>query len=318
MVLYNNDIKTPYRPGPPTCRPSASSGPATSEPDPTPAAQASTCWNNPNQMPHPSKRPSRAWWTTASVLSIPWYVRYYSGMNSQFVRVHNIDSYGHSNYHSLQTSYSHRFQDGLSSRPTTPGPPLSTTTRVRVVAGQLQPVRVRLVQPGLRPRIRRLRRAPHLQRQLHLRTPFGPGKWLGGTAEGWLAELIGGWQINGIIQANSGFPLDYKVPRDPPGHRLHQQPRPVPTQCGHVRDEHRHLLSLAPPRPTSPGPPASSTCTTRLVITTAASSAAALERRFLHVQGLQAAVVHRGGFQLQFRAGRSTCSTTQIITPIPT
>ena len=31
---------------------------------------------------------------------------------------------------------------------------------------------------------------------------------------GVLAALVGGWQVNGIVQANSGYPLDYKVPRD--------------------------------------------------------------------------------------------------------
>ena len=37
--------------------------------------------------------------------------------------------------------------------------------------------------------------------------PFGSGQRFGGGASGWVDKLIGGWQWNGIVTAQSGFPL---------------------------------------------------------------------------------------------------------------
>jgi len=37
--------------------------------------------------------------------------------------------------------------------------------------------------------------------------PFGNGQRFGGNAGGWLNQLIGGWQWNGIVSAQSGFPM---------------------------------------------------------------------------------------------------------------
>ena len=44
--------------------------------------------------------------------------------------------------------------------------------------------------------------------------PLGPGRRVGGDLTGWRAQALGGWQVNAIVSANSGYPLDYKVPRD--------------------------------------------------------------------------------------------------------
>ena len=37
--------------------------------------------------------------------------------------------------------------------------------------------------------------------------PFGRGKWFGGDASGWVNEIIGGWQLSGIVTARSGLPF---------------------------------------------------------------------------------------------------------------
>ncbi|HEY2866607.1 MAG TPA: hypothetical protein VGJ02_05905, partial [Pyrinomonadaceae bacterium] len=37
--------------------------------------------------------------------------------------------------------------------------------------------------------------------------PFGRGKWLGAGAAGWVNEIIGGWQVSGIVTARSGLPF---------------------------------------------------------------------------------------------------------------
>jgi hypothetical protein len=41
--------------------------------------------------------------------------------------------------------------------------------------------------------------------------PFGKGRHWAGNARGWVDELIGGWQWNGIVTAQSGFPLTPQV-----------------------------------------------------------------------------------------------------------
>ncbi len=41
--------------------------------------------------------------------------------------------------------------------------------------------------------------------------PFGKGRHWAGNARGWLDELIGSWQWNGIVTAQSGFPLTPQV-----------------------------------------------------------------------------------------------------------
>ena len=41
--------------------------------------------------------------------------------------------------------------------------------------------------------------------------PFGNGRHWAGSAKGWLDQLIGGWQWNGIVTAQSGFPLTPQV-----------------------------------------------------------------------------------------------------------
>jgi hypothetical protein len=38
--------------------------------------------------------------------------------------------------------------------------------------------------------------------------PFGKGKKLGGSAASWLNQIIGNWQISGIVHANSGLPAN--------------------------------------------------------------------------------------------------------------
>jgi hypothetical protein len=37
--------------------------------------------------------------------------------------------------------------------------------------------------------------------------PFGKGQHFGNNAGGWVNQLIGGWQWNGIFTAQSGFPI---------------------------------------------------------------------------------------------------------------
>jgi hypothetical protein len=41
--------------------------------------------------------------------------------------------------------------------------------------------------------------------------PFGEGQRFGGSAKGWVDKLIGGWQWNGIVAVQSGFPLTPQV-----------------------------------------------------------------------------------------------------------
>src|SRR5262249_23075613 len=38
--------------------------------------------------------------------------------------------------------------------------------------------------------------------------PIGPGKWLFRDANGLLAKVIGGWELNGVSRVQSGDPID--------------------------------------------------------------------------------------------------------------
>jgi hypothetical protein len=41
--------------------------------------------------------------------------------------------------------------------------------------------------------------------------PFGQGQRFGGGARGWMNQVVGGWQWNGIVNAQSGFPLTPQI-----------------------------------------------------------------------------------------------------------
>lgn len=44
--------------------------------------------------------------------------------------------------------------------------------------------------------------------------PIGPGRALFRTAEGYLRWVVSEWRLSAILVGNSGYPLDYKLPRD--------------------------------------------------------------------------------------------------------
>ena len=103
---------------------------------------------------------------------------------------------------------------------------------------------------------------------------------LGGDTSGVVGQLIGGWQINGIVYANTGYPLDYKVARDTLGTFYTNARGPARPWMASDSDHDRPVRRRQRPggRPdrrqfrVRHGRP--STCTTRPATTTAASSAA--------------------------------------------
>ncbi len=326
MVLYNNDLKTPY----------IQTWNLSAQRELWPGNILNLTYagsagvhlyvrNNPNQMPHPSEATIQGMVDNGlGSTSIPWYVRYYSGMNSQFVRVHNIDSYGHSNYHSLQTSYSHRFQDGLQFQAnytwsaafdnnSSPCGRWATPARSRPDWYNLD-----YDQADMPPSTC----ATSSAATSSTNSPSVP-------ASGWAALRKAGWPSSSAAGRSTGSSRPTAASRWTTRSRATPwapatpttAPRPDPMWSRTRRAPTSPTTSLAPPRPTSPGPPASSTCTTRLVITTAASSAAPASGTSISPCSRTSSCRGSPRRVPSCSSGprRSTCSTTPIsTTPIPT
>ncbi len=172
--------------------------------------------NNQNQMFHPSEATIQGLEDNLGVTAaVPWYVVDYSVQNSQWYRIHNIDTYCHSNYHSFQGSFSHRFQDGLQFQVNyTWSTAFDNNSESVYSLGNTSPFASDYYNLDYDRGYAAFDVTQVFSGNFIYELPFGPGKWLGGDSEGWLAQLIGGWQVNGIVTANTGYPLDYKVARD--------------------------------------------------------------------------------------------------------
>jgi hypothetical protein len=171
---------------------------------------------NPNQMYHPTAELIQAIDDNfGSINAVPTAVWYGLVQNSQWVRIHYIDPSVHSNYNALQTSFSHRFQDGLQFQLNyTWAKAFDDGSESVYTEGGSSPFRSDWYNPGYDRGYSSYDVRHVFNANFIYELPFGPGKMFGGDWTGVLAALIGGWQVNGIIQANSGYPLDYKVPRD--------------------------------------------------------------------------------------------------------
>ena len=171
---------------------------------------------NPNQMFHPTAEFIADLEAIGySTSSVPWFVRYAMAQNTQFSRIHLIDTSAHSTYHSLQLSYSHRYRAGLQFTANyTWAKALDDNSEVVYGSGGYSA----FYADWYNKRYDRGYAAFDVRHVCNAtviyQLPIGPNhRWLG-TSKGVLAALAGGWQVNTIFQANSGAPLDYKVPRD--------------------------------------------------------------------------------------------------------
>jgi len=171
---------------------------------------------NPNQMAHPSEELIQALADNLNVTaSIPWYIRDYSGANTQFSRIHYIDTYGHSNYNALQATFSRRLQQGLQFQANyTWSTAFDNYSDVCYVENGSAAFNSDYYNLGYDRGYASFDVRQVFNASVIWELPLGPGRRFGGGLTGWQAQLAGGWQVNAIVQANSGYPLDYKVPRD--------------------------------------------------------------------------------------------------------
>jgi hypothetical protein len=150
--------------------------------------------------------------TTASV---PSAVRYGLVQNSQWYQLHYIDPYVHSNYNALQLTFSRRFSQGLQvSVNYTWAKAFDNNSESVYTEGGSSPFSSNPWNSSWDRGYSAYDVRHNFNTSFIYELPFGPGKWLGGDTSGALGQLIGGWQINGIVYANTGYPLDYKVARD--------------------------------------------------------------------------------------------------------
>jgi len=176
--------------------------------------------NNPNQMPLPSTELIQGLIDNGYVTGygepyIPAVVRYYSLQNTQWLTLHYVNSDGHSRYDSMQMSFSRRFQDGLQAQVNyTWAKAFDNGSDSIYTDGGNAPFQSNWYNRDYDKGYAAFDVRHNLSASFIYELPIGPGKMIAGDTDGILGNILGGWQINGIVQANSGYPLDYKVPID--------------------------------------------------------------------------------------------------------
>ncbi|MBP7865537.1 MAG: TonB-dependent receptor [Acidobacteria bacterium] len=146
------------------------------------------------------------------------YLDYLVTANTQFNDINYMDAHNWSNYNGLQMTFNHRFQDGLQfSLNYTWAKSFDNGSEAVINSGNRQGQTVWAkdfwdmnYETGFS--IMDVRH--NFNASFIYELPFGPGKWIGGKTEGIVGQLIGGWQVNGIVTANSGQGLDYTAVYD--------------------------------------------------------------------------------------------------------
>ncbi len=174
--------------------------------------------NNPNAMYNPTPEFIADLAANGfSTASVPGWVRYTMVQNSQFYipYVTYIDNYAHSNYNGMLVSFNRRFQAGLQATFNyTWSKAFDNASETIYARGGSAISMSNPWQPGADRGYSGYDVRHNFNCNVIYELPFGPGKWLGGDTTGWVAGLIQGWQVNAIVYANSGYPLDFRVARD--------------------------------------------------------------------------------------------------------
>jgi hypothetical protein len=113
---------------------------------------------------------------------------------------------GRQSYHSLQNTISRRFAHGMSFQAA------YTIAKTLEAVSLLNPQDFNLANPLSTPLEQRLTQYDVPQKFAILSTyelPFGRGKRWGGSMHPILNGLAGGWQLNGNLTIQSGFPIDF-------------------------------------------------------------------------------------------------------------
>src|SRR5262249_43836612 len=113
---------------------------------------------------------------------------------------------GRQNYHSLQTTLSRRFAGGFSFQAA------YTIAKTLEAVSLLNPTDFDLAHPLSAPLEQRLTQYDVPQKFAILSTyelPFGRGKPWGNALHPILNGIVGGWQLNGNLTIQSGFPIDF-------------------------------------------------------------------------------------------------------------
>ena len=170
----------------------------------------------PNQMAPPGEELIAAIEAnTRQVVEIPWYVLAASVPNTQYQINVYWDPRGHSSYHALEASYSRRFQAGWQLQAN------YTWSKALDDAASID-----AYDPGYARGYAGFDRRHNFNASILWELPFGPGRRWGANTSGWQGQLLGGWQVNAIVVATSGAPLDYTVYANTVGSQYFFYPRP--------------------------------------------------------------------------------------------
>ncbi|MBN2430840.1 MAG: TonB-dependent receptor [Acidobacteria bacterium] len=167
---------------------------------------------NPLQMPEPLRSPEflEIYSTIFGTATIFPQISWTAGRSQQWFRVDYIDPRGHSTYHALQLAFSRRLQAGLQCMVNyTWSKALDDLSDVVGDTSVSMPTTYNWYRPDWDRGFADFDVRHVFNASFIWELPLGPGHALGGNSAGFLAGLLGGWQVNGIVQANSGYPLDY-------------------------------------------------------------------------------------------------------------
>ncbi|MBN2431024.1 MAG: carboxypeptidase regulatory-like domain-containing protein [Acidobacteria bacterium] len=178
---------------------------------------------NPNQMPPPSEEVVDELIDNGYVSSggayLPWFVSYYSAQNTQWNRLNLVNSDGHSRWDALQLSFDRRFHSGLQLHFNyTWAKGFDNGSDAVYTYNGSNPFTSNWYNRNYDKGFAAFDVRHTFNASFIWELPFGPGRRLDADMDGVLGyildHIIGGWQANGIVQANTGYPLDYKVPID--------------------------------------------------------------------------------------------------------
>ncbi|HOB52303.1 MAG TPA: TonB-dependent receptor [Acidobacteriota bacterium] len=172
-------------------------------------------WTSPNQMAPPGEELIAAIEAnTGQAVEIPGDVLAASLPNTQYW-ISYLETRGHSSYHALEASYSRRFQAGWQLQVN------YTWSKALNDAASID-----AYDPGYSRGYAGYDRRHNFNASVLWELPVGPGRRWGADTAGWQGQLLGGWQVNAIVVATSGAPLDYTVGVNTVGSQYSFYPRP--------------------------------------------------------------------------------------------
>jgi len=127
----------------------------------------------------------------------------YIVVNPQYGNVSMLDNLGNSTYHSLQVQFTRRLTQGFTNTTTWTWSKAMGDSDTDAGANYRDPTR-----RSIERRLLGFDRQHQITSNGTYELPFGTGHFLLGNAPGWVQQVVNKWQLGGIVNFNTGAPLD--------------------------------------------------------------------------------------------------------------